>query len=373
MIEAQTTATNIWELYSWRVAVLAGLIGLTIGLFQLAYGLYVRSRENRLSQAKFAYAILDDLFDKRSGELLAVLDGLLTEITARDGARIKVTRDDFAKAITRSTATTPGTAAQRAAIYHCLDTLLYYFERIQQAIDLKLVRFEDVRLPISYYVSLLIPHKLHLSAYIGETRGKETILRFLDNFHEWKRSIGGSLMTPSIPPANTDPDTNLYRLSNAERIQLWQHFVSTGGTDKEKMITITIWLLAFSATLLGYIATAAVDFEKRCLSVPPKAGTAAVLGLLVSVFAWYIVWAYRSHATWNWNKANTYAPAGFGLKNPPPRRTQAGVFRVFRGLIIISFLFHMLVLGWSACTDSPCHVRADRLGMCQVWVRLQPR
>jgi hypothetical protein len=188
MIEAQTSATNIWELYSWKVAVLAGLIGLVTGLLQLAYGLYVRSRENRLSQATLAYAVLDDLFDKRSGQLLRVLDGLLAEVTARDGSRINVTPDDFAKAFTPSTAATPEAAAQRAVIFDCLDTLLYYFERIQQAIDLKLVRFDDVRLPIGYYVALLARHKFHLRAYIGKTRGKETILRFLDNFSEWKRA-----------------------------------------------------------------------------------------------------------------------------------------------------------------------------------------
>jgi hypothetical protein len=124
-------------------------------------------------------------------------------------------------------------------------------------------------------------------------------------------------MTMPIPPDHTDSEKNRPILKTPERIQLWQHFVSAGGADKERMITITTWLLAFSATLLGYGVIEALDFAKLCIKVPSKAYVSAFLGVCVSIFAVCIVLAYQIHASWNWKKAKEYAPEGLGLDDIP--------------------------------------------------------
>ena len=38
-------------------------------------------------------------------------------------------------------------------------------------------------------------------------------------------------------------------------LQVWKYFAGMGGTDKNTMITTVSWLLAFSATAIGYIVT----------------------------------------------------------------------------------------------------------------------
>jgi hypothetical protein len=154
-------------------------------------------------------------------------------------------------------------------------------------------------------------------------------------------------MATPISPDNTGFNKNLSNLKTSERIQLWQHFVSTGGTDKERMITITTWLLAFSATLLGYGVIEAVDFAKLCIKVPSKAYVSAFLGICVSIFALCIVLAYHIHATWNWKKATQYAPEGLKLGDRP--LAQSWVFYLFYVVALSFLIVHTVVFSRPGC------------------------
>jgi hypothetical protein len=132
-------------------------------------------------------------------------------------------------------------------------------------------------------------------------------------------------------------------LSKADKIQIWEHFVSSGGADKERMITIITWLLGLSATLLGYFGAQIFDPGMGPFGVPSRAGVPAVFGMLASLFACYIEWEYRRHATWNWNRADDFAnePQLIELKERPPGQTN--VFCIFRTLALVSLLLHAAV------------------------------
>jgi hypothetical protein len=131
----------------------------------------------------------------------------------------------------------------------------------------------------------------------------------------------------------------LQNLASPEAIELWKHFLSTGGTDKDRMITIVNLLLGFSATIFGYFVTA-----------PAASSVLAVLGILISGLAIYIVVLYRAHAYWNWAKAECLVKYNPVLRDlVPPGDTpkgRAGFFKVLLFLTCSSLIVHLITLVW---------------------------
>jgi hypothetical protein len=102
-----------------------------------------------------------------------------------------------------------------------------------------------------------------------------------------------------------EEDTKLrYRRSSAQDLELWKHHASFGGEDKNRMVTITTWLLGFSAAIFWYAVT------KLPLS---NSGDAlriiliSILGISISVFAAYISLLFSGYANQNWEKADEIA------------------------------------------------------------------
>jgi hypothetical protein len=91
-------------------------------------------------------------------------------------------------------------------------------------------------------------------------------------------------------------------LDPAEAIHVWQYFDSVGGTDKNRMVTVSTWLLTFSGGILGYAITQGLkgchDWESALL---------AILGLLISVFSAQITLLYGGYANRNWERADAIA------------------------------------------------------------------
>jgi hypothetical protein len=159
----------------------------------------------------------------------------------------------------------------------------------------------------------------------------------------------GIFMTTPKSSDTADIGTHHHSLSTGEKIQLWEHFVTTGGADKDRMVTIVTWLLAFSAALFGYIATEIVGSDGIRLTDPLKATTLAGLGILVSLFAVYITWAYHVHARWNWAKADEFAAEAAILQQEDGPKAREDVFWVFYALVGFSLIVHGAVLVWSVC------------------------
>ena len=165
------------------------------------------------------------------------------------------------------------------------------------------------------------------------------------------------------------------RLTPEQALEIWKHYANTGGADKDRMITIATWLLALSATAIGYAATNFVEFNPEFwVKDPEKAATLAVLGLFVSFTGTIVVLVFAGYANWNWDKADEFAekyglqellpanrravdakPKGFNrivlnianlLATPRDPRTElAPVFWIFLALAAASFLVHLVLLG----------------------------
>ncbi len=154
-------------------------------------------------------------------------------------------------------------------------------------------------------------------------------------------------------------------------LELWKHYASFGGEDKNRMVTINSWLLGLSAATLGYIVTRTIAPDSASLDEPIRAFALAVLGLGVSGFAGFLAVLYGGYANRNWERADQIADGrGWTDLLPPPVRETRGpglngfaklwarpckpkdelglVFMAFSILASLSFLAHFGVLIWSA-------------------------
>lgn len=162
-------------------------------------------------------------------------------------------------------------------------------------------------------------------------------------------------------------------------LECWKHFAAMGGTDKNTMITIVSWLLAFAGAAIGFIVT---DKEMIGPTVaellhPRKMMGLSFLGLAVSGLAAYVTLLYGGYTNTNWAKADEIAdrhgwrdllPEGSDGRKVPtkgetssrvnavawrlarpclPEKELAPVFVVYGSLAVLAALVHLSFVAWS--------------------------
>ena len=86
-----------------------------------------------------------------------------------------------------------------------------------------------------------------------------------------------------------------------EDLELWKHYASLGGEDKNRMVTIATSLLGGSAAILWYILTNQICSSKSCdlwplkLKEPVIVFGVAILGMGVSILAAYVSLLFGSY------------------------------------------------------------------------------
>ena len=174
-----------------------------------------------------------------------------------------------------------------------------------------------------------------------------------------------------------------YRRTTQEDLELWKHHASFGGADKNRMVTISTWLLGGSAAILWNIWTEQIDWEKQIdfykleFENPVRALGVALLGIGVSFFAGYISLLYGGYSNRNWEKADEIArhrgwydlrasnnknvtrngilnPIAAKLARPcDPKETLAPVFQQFFFASMLLFFVHFVFAFYSAATICP--------------------
>lgn len=142
--------------------------------------------------------------------------------------------------------------------------------------------------------------------------------------------------------------------------EVWKYYGGLGGTDKDTMIKIVIWLLGFSTTIIGAYAT---DTLKENFATVPL----IVLGIFISILAAFTALMYGGYAAWNWTIADRIAKSyewteqkpdyipiprskihwtsAFSLWLAKPCQNRiAPVFWVFFFVSFVSFVVHVVLL-----------------------------
>jgi len=177
------------------------------------------------------------------------------------------------------------------------------------------------------------------------------------------------------------PEQRHIRLTTDQVLEVWKHFANTGGADKERMVTITTWLLAFSVAAISYIATKLVNYKTAPVKInnPELAVVIVVLGLVVSLVGLFVVLLYAGYSNRYWAKADKLAydhkikelypetetvqefcceatglnrlvlPIIYALaRNRDPRRSLAPIFWVFiilsAGLLVVNVFLLLFII-----------------------------
>src|SRR5262245_3006337 len=109
-------------------------------------------------------------------------------------------------------------------------------------------------------------------------------------------------------------DVRIQPASNEDRSQgptvqdyfaLWRFFEERGAKDKDHMITLVTWLLAFAAVIIGFIAKEHVRYQPSpCSTDSGSILLYAAVGLFMCFLAVKLVLEFAGHARINFIKAD---------------------------------------------------------------------
>jgi hypothetical protein len=92
-------------------------------------------------------------------------------------------------------------------------------------------------------------------------------------------------------------------------LEVWKHFAEMGSKDKNTMITVVPWLLAFAEAAVGYIVTdpQMIGPPSSRIPHPGRMMMVSALGFFVSFVAGYLALLYGGFSNRNWAKADEVA------------------------------------------------------------------
>jgi hypothetical protein len=186
-------------------------------------------------------------------------------------------------------------------------------------------------------------------------------------------------MSDSVPSDDACAKEKAGNRGPEHDLEVWKYFAGMGGTDKNTMITTVSWHLAFAAAAIWYIVTDSQMIAPTFPSIhhPGRMMVVSLLGVLVSVVAWFLAILYAGYSNRNWAMADEVArrhqwldlvPEGAAGEMKPeqggkperlaarawkwgrpcyPQTELAPVFKVYSRLALGSGLAHTFFFLWS--------------------------
>jgi uncharacterized membrane protein len=96
-------------------------------------------------------------------------------------------------------------------------------------------------------------------------------------------------------------------LSRDEYIDLYKFFQSRADTIKASMFASVTWVVGFAAAVLGFVVATFVDFSTDTVTVkhPMAAIISSCAGVILCVYALFLLYDAANHIRGNWDRANT--------------------------------------------------------------------
>lgn len=179
---ANNPLRDLWEMLSFKATVAVALITLGSGVITGGFAVWQWRKEYRWKQAELARKLLDEIFDyDPSNDAWRMVDG---EENYKDnnGNPFRVSMDDVRRAL--PTPWNDDSGGRDVYIRWCFDALLYYLERLEQSVQIRLVRIEDLAASASYYIALMANDKKLFQDYAELIRFHGAVT-FMNRFPEW--------------------------------------------------------------------------------------------------------------------------------------------------------------------------------------------
>jgi hypothetical protein len=144
-------------------------------------------------------------------------------------------------------------------------------------------------------------------------------------------------------------------LSRDEYFDLYKFFESRADTIKASMFESVTWVVGFAAAVLGFVVATFVDFSTDPVSVkhPMAAIISSCGGVILCVYALFLLYDAANHILRNWDRANTCAARVKGLPDLTlASEGRGGKLKVWHrmGFVVVLFLIAHLaaIVFWIA-------------------------
>jgi hypothetical protein len=170
-------------------AVISALVAASIGIAQYRRAVSQSVRELEWKQAEMARTLINGLMNDESWQAMTMLDweeGRDYEVTP--GTKVHILPRDVPVAIEAALrANGPKRTETQRFITDRYDRFFFRVSQLQAAVRSGLVRHEDVRFPLEWYVEKRIcTHKKLLLAYMAENSTIES-KQFFESLDAWRR------------------------------------------------------------------------------------------------------------------------------------------------------------------------------------------
>jgi hypothetical protein len=190
-----------WETLSFKAAIFSAIFTVLAGICAGIWAVIVwrkealwrredhaaevnqREVELRWKQAELARQLLDEIFDYGpSNDAWRMVDGE-EAYKDNDNNEYRIGMDLVRRALPKPW--NDDSHGPEVYVRWCFDALLYYLERLEQCVQIKLVRFEDLAASTSYYIKLMAKDKKLIQDY-AEAIGFHGAVTFMNRFPEWR-------------------------------------------------------------------------------------------------------------------------------------------------------------------------------------------
>ncbi len=97
-----------------------------------------------------------------------------------------------------------------------------------------------------------------------------------------------------------------YQLDSKDYLELWKYCEEVAGRDKDRMVTISTWLLAFAVAIHAFILTKQMKFSLLSINIDGNMQVIvlAVAGIITCWIAKHLIYAFSAYANRYWFMAD---------------------------------------------------------------------
>lgn len=172
---------DLFQVGAWVVAIIGGLIAAFKAISEMSQSRELRAQELRWRKAQLAREILNSLRIRREfRDALLILDWSGREYKTASGQKEKIFWEDLPGALVEWKEPM-GFTTRQMYIRDCFDALYDGMDHIEHYLRTGLLDFEDIKVPMEYYVTKLLergPATLDYMTYYGFVLARSFLARY---------------------------------------------------------------------------------------------------------------------------------------------------------------------------------------------------
>jgi hypothetical protein len=195
---------EFWQVAAWMVAIIGGLVAAFKAVAEMRLSRLQKDRDLAWNQAKEATLMIDRLsLDPQAKAAILMLDWTIREYTLPSGRTAVISREEVADALRIEDLIF---THKEGYVRECFDALFNQIDRIENAIEVGLVRESDMLSFLEYYFEVMAKHHDIFSDFMNYYEYRGTI-NFALRVSTWTGKIKKGTIVKETKQTNTTKKT----------------------------------------------------------------------------------------------------------------------------------------------------------------------